>query len=180
MIKLDCITLQCFHCSTQVFAFQGHIVLFSSWEYSAGRSTCLKKCSSVRARAKLNLLMRSRKIVNHCDILGHQPIASPPHTTTTSWTKSLDSSGSNITIAWPSVFIKKLNSKIFTEDFYWRNDFFVYNFDRKRQTQTLHNTGSIAFTFPLWIHTAYYTIFNRLLQWSKVGKKYARIALKLL
>ena len=123
MIKLDCITLQCFHCSTQVFAFQGHIVLFSSWEYSAGRSTCLKKCSSVRARAKLNLLMRSRKIVNHCDILGHQPIASPPHTTTTSWTKSLDSSGSNITIAWPSVFIKKLNSKIFTEDFHWRNDF---------------------------------------------------------
>ena len=118
MIKLDCITLQCFHCSTQVFAFQGHIVLFSSWEYSAGRSTCLKKCSSVRARAKLNLLMRSRKIVNHCDILGHQPIASPPHTTTTSWTKSLDSSGSNITIAWPSVFIKKLrfSLKIFIEE----------------------------------------------------------------
>ena len=74
-------TLHCFHCSTRVYAFQGHIVLFSSWEYSAGRSTCLKKCSSVRARAKLNLLMRSRKIVNHCDILGHQPIASPPHTT---------------------------------------------------------------------------------------------------
>ena len=116
MIKLDCITLQCFHCSTQVFAFQGHIVLFSSWEYSAGRSTCLKKCSSVRARAKLNLLMRSRKIVNHCDILGHQPIASPPHTTTTSWTKSLDSSGSNITIAMAICFYQKVKFK----DFHWR------------------------------------------------------------